>query len=63
MTQTSPMGPHGRGDNATIDYRQQSREFLAKAQEYLAADDLHQAEDLTHDTRLGDLSPITNELH
>ncbi len=99
MTQTSPTGPYGNGDNATTDYRQQSREFLAKAREYLAVDDLHQAsekgwgagawmtkavaeaqgwqyerheqfftvmyqaEDLTHDTRLGDLSPIANELH
>ncbi len=99
MTQTSPMGPYGNGDNAITDYRQQSREFLAKAREYLAVDDLHQAsekgwgaatwmakavaeaqgwqyktheqfftvmyqaEDLTHDTRLSDLSPIANELH
>ena len=45
MTQTSPMGPYGNGngDNATTDYRQQSREFLTKAREYLAVDDLHQA--------------------
>ena len=40
MTQTSPMGPYG---NAVTDYRQQSREFMAKAREYLTVDDLHQA--------------------
>ena len=43
MTQTSPMGPYGNDDNHTTDYRQQSREFLVKAREYLAVDDLHQA--------------------
>ena len=40
MTQTSPIGPYG---DAVTDYRQQSREFLAKAREYLTVDDLHQA--------------------
>lgn len=29
--------------DAVADYRRQAREFLAKAREYLAADDLHQA--------------------
>ena len=43
IIQTSPMGPYGNDDNPTTDYRQQSREFLAKAREYLAVDDLHQA--------------------
>lgn len=43
MTQTSPIQPFDQEDNAVVDYRQQSREFLAKAWMYLADDDLHQA--------------------
>ena len=43
MAQTSPMEPFDRSNDAVTDYRQQSREFLAKAREYLANDDLHQA--------------------
>ncbi len=99
MTQMSPMEPYDHNGNASDDYRQQSREFLDKSRDYLAAGDwrqaaekgwgaaawmakavaevqdwqykrheqfftvMYQAEDLTHDTRLGDLSPIANELH
>ena len=43
MTQTSPTEPYEQDGNAAADYRQQSRAFLAKAREYLAEDDLHQA--------------------
>ncbi len=43
MTQTSPMQPFDQEPDAIADYRQQSREFLAKARMYLADDDLHQA--------------------
>ena len=41
MTQTNISEEH---DPAAVeDYRQQARDFLARAREYLAADDLHQA--------------------
>lgn len=41
MTQPSLSEPY---DPAAVeDYRRQARDFLAKAREYLAADDLHQA--------------------
>ena len=43
MTQMSPMEPFDQDGNAVADYRQQSREFLAKGREYLAAGDWHQA--------------------
>ncbi len=43
MTQMYPMEPYEQDSNAVADYRQQSRLFLAKAREYLAGDDLHQA--------------------
>ena len=35
--------PESHDPVAVDDYRQQAREFLVKAREYLAADDLHQA--------------------
>ncbi len=41
MSQTSPMEPFEQ--DPVTDYRQQSREFLAKSREYLAEGDLHQA--------------------
>ena len=41
MSQTSPMEPFEQ--DAVADYRQQSREFLAKGREYLSAGDWHQA--------------------
>ena len=41
MTQPSPSGHYD--PEAVADYRLQAREFLVKAREYLAADDLHQA--------------------
>ena len=43
MTQTSPMEPYDQTGVAVDDYRRQSRVFLAKAREYLASNDLHQA--------------------
>ena len=43
MAQTSPMEPFDQDGNAVADYRQQSREFLVKGREYLAAGDWHQA--------------------
>ena len=43
MTQMSPMEPYEQHSNLVADYREQSREFLVKARDYLAADDLHQA--------------------
>ena len=43
MTQMSSMEPYEQNGNAVSDYRQQSREFIVKAREYLAEDDLHQA--------------------
>ena len=41
MTQPSLSGHYD--PEAVADYQLQAREFLAKAREYLAADDLHQA--------------------
>ncbi len=43
MTPMSPMEPYEQEDDLVSDYCQQSREFLVKAREYLAVDDLHQA--------------------
>ena len=43
MQQQSPMEPYENGNPVVADYRQQSREFLAKSREYLASGDLHQA--------------------
>ena len=43
MTQMSPMEPYEQNSDAVADYRQQSREFLNKSREYLAAGDWHQA--------------------
>ena len=43
MEQQYPMEPYKNGDAVVADYRQQSREFLAKGREYLANGDLHQA--------------------
>ena len=43
MAQTSPMEPFDQDGNAVADYRRQSREFLAKGREHLAAGDWHQA--------------------
>ena len=43
MTQMYPMEPYEQDGNAAVDYRRQSRLFLARAREYLAVDDLHQA--------------------
>jgi hypothetical protein len=37
------MEPYEQDGNAVADYRRQSRVFLAKAREYLADGDLHQA--------------------
>ena len=41
MTQANLSGQYD--PEAVADYRQQARDFLTKAHEYLAADDLHQA--------------------
>ena len=43
MGQSVPMEPYEQGDNAVADFARQSREFLGKGREYLAAGDLHQA--------------------
>ena len=43
MGQSVPMEPYEQGDNTVADYAGQSREFLGKGREYLAAGDLHQA--------------------
>ena len=48
MSQSVPMEPFEPGENnpgeeAVADFARQSREFLAKGKEYLAAGDLHQA--------------------
>ena len=40
---TQPNQPGDYDPEAVVDYRQQARDFLVKAREYLAADDLHQA--------------------
>lgn len=43
MNQSVPMEPYEQGENAVLDFARQSREFLDKGREYLAAGDLHQA--------------------
>ncbi len=43
MTQMYPIEPYEQDGNAVADYRRQSTLFLARAREYLAVDDLHQA--------------------
>lgn len=43
MQQQSPMEPYENGNPVVADYRDQSREFLAKSREYLASGELHQA--------------------
>ena len=43
MTQMYLMEPYEQDVNAITDYREQSRLFLARARQYLADDDLHQA--------------------
>ena len=43
MAQSVPMEPFEQGDNAVEDYARQSREFLDRGRQYLAAGDLHQA--------------------
>ncbi len=43
MPQSVPMEPFEQSDNAVVDFARQSREFLDKGREYLAAGDLHQA--------------------
>ena len=43
MDHSYPMEPYQQDGNAVADYRQRSRIFLARAREYLAIDDLHQA--------------------
>lgn len=43
MSQSEPMEPYEQGDNAVADFARQSREFLDKGRQYLAAGDLHQA--------------------
>ena len=43
MSQSAPIEPYENGDTVVADYRQQSREFLTKGREYLAAGEWHQA--------------------
>ena len=43
MSQSVPMEPYEQGEDAVADFARQSREFLDKGKEYLAAGDLHQA--------------------
>lgn len=43
MGQSVPMQPYDEEDNAVADFARQSREFLDRGREYLAAGDLHQA--------------------
>ena len=43
MSQMYPMEPYEQSSHAVVDYRQQSRTFLAKSRDYLAEGDLHQA--------------------
>ena len=43
MGQSVPMEPYDQDDAVVDDYRQQSREFLTKGREYLAAGEWHQA--------------------
>jgi len=43
MDQSRPMEPYNRNGAVVADYREQSREFLAKSREYLADGEWHQA--------------------
>ena len=43
MGQSVPMEPYEEDENAVADFARQSREFLGRSREYLAAGDLHQA--------------------
>ena len=43
MSQMYPMEPYEQSSDAVVDYRQQSRTFLARSRDYLAEGDLHQA--------------------
>ena len=43
MNQQRPMEPYEDGSTAVAEYREQSREFLARARTYLIDGDLHQA--------------------
>ena len=43
MNWASPMEPYEQDGDLVADYREQSRDFLAKAREYLVEDDLHHA--------------------
>lgn len=43
MSQSVPMEPYEEEDNAVADFARQSREFLGRGREYLAAGDLRQA--------------------
>ena len=43
MDETVPMEPFEHRTDSVADYRQQSREFLGRARDYLANGDLHQA--------------------
>ena len=43
MSQMYPMEPYEQSSDAVVDYRQQSRIFLAKSRDYLGEGDLHQA--------------------
>ena len=43
MSQSVPMEPYEQGNSAIADFARQSREFLDKGRQYLAAGDLHQA--------------------
>ena len=43
MNQSVPIEPYDQDETAVADYRQQSREFLSKGRDYLAAGEWHQA--------------------
>ena len=43
MGNLAPMEPYEHQSDPVTDYREQSREFLARARTYLATGDLHQA--------------------
>ena len=43
MDDSAPMEPYEQGEDSVGDYRQQSRQFLGRARDYLAEGDLHQA--------------------
>ena len=43
MSQSVPMEPYDQDEAVVADYRQQSREFLCKGRDYLAAGEWHQA--------------------